>query len=212
MPLGGARARNVGVDALAGAKALLFCDADDLVEDGWLAALSGPLVAGSADVTGGTLRVRRGSRNSVIVAPAVDYSHRQALFGGNLGITWDAWRILKGFDEYFAYCEDTDFAWRAAEHRLMIEIVRDAIVHVELKSPIEEFQQRFRWGRSSVRLLDAHNVGFDHLPGLGLLLQDKEASGFAGVPALAAFGQWAGQLAGRISLRRRRKEAMGGLN
>jgi len=200
--LGAARARNVGVAAASGAKVLLFCDADDLVDDHWLASLARPLMSGSADLAGGALNVRNGSRTGTIVAPAVDYAHRQALFGGNLGITHDAWQLLKGFNESFAYCEDTDFAWRAAAHGLIIKVVRDAIVHVSLRPTLKELQQRFRWGRGSVQVLDAHNVGFDHLPGLRVLLCDKQASGFAASPFLAAFGQWAGQLRGIISRKR----------
>lgn len=202
-PFGVSRARNVGVNALSGTGVLLFCDADDEVEDGWLTALVHPLLGGSADLAGGTLRLVSRFRNPVVVLPAADYGYRQALFGGNLGMTYKAWDLLKGFDESFPCCEDTDLAWRSAGHGLRIEVIRDAIVRVALKSPMKEIEQRFRWGKSSIHLLLAHGVGFEQLPGLRVLFDDKASSGFASIATLAALAQWSGQLAGRFAASKR---------
>jgi glycosyltransferase involved in cell wall biosynthesis len=202
-PLGPARARNLGTEVVAGAEALLFCDADDEVEDGWLTALADPLLNDSADVAGGPLRLVSNFRNEVLVAPAADYGYRQALFGGNVGVTHRAWTLLKGFNESLLCCEDTDLAWRSAGHGLRIEIVRDAIVRVALKSPIKEMAQRFRWGTSSVDLLLAHAVGLENLPSLRILFHDKKSSGFASVAILAALAQWSGQCARRLAATKR---------
>lgn len=191
---GAGRARNLGAKVLdrEGAKILLFCDADDCASSTWVAELARPLLQGSADLTGGALRIRSHGRVRMIL-PKIDYWYRQALFGSNVGITYEAWRKLGGFDESLACCEDTDFAWRASNMGLRIQIVPTAIVDYSLRSPVQEFQQRFRWGRSSMQLLRKHSVSSSHLPGLRSLFLDKSSTGFATIPIVAALGQWLGQ-------------------
>lgn len=196
--IGAGSARNVGVRALeVGARALLFCDADDQVSANWLAELSTPLLDGSADLVGGALRVRGPDGGSALVLPRVDYWHLQAVFGANMGMTYQVWSRLGGFDESFVCCEDTDLTWRASDAGLRMQIVPKAIADYTFRSPLQELRQRFRWGRSSVKLLRTHGVPLHHLPGLRSLITDKSASGFATMPILAAIAQWAGQWAGR---------------
>ena len=192
--VGAGGARNLGAKALRGtAKVLLFCDADDHIAPTWLTELARPLLNSSADLVGGVLRVQRRSGASTVILPTVDYWHSQALFGANMGITYEAWRELGGFDESLTCCEDTDLAWRASDLGLKIQVVPDAIVDYNLRLPIEEFRQRFRWGRSSVQLLRKHTVQLDHLPGLRTLFFDKRETGFAASPLIAALAQFAGQ-------------------
>jgi len=208
--VGAGRARNLGVRALGGvAKALLFCDADDHIGATWVAKLAGPLLDASADLVGGALRVPRRSGAPTVVSPTIDYWHSQAVFGANMGITYEAWCRLGGFDESLASCEDTDLAWRAGNLGLKIQVVPDAIVDYSLRSPIQELRQRFRWGRSSAQLLRKHAVSLDHLPGLWTLFFDKRATGFATSPLIAALGQWAGQ---RVGAKRIENEEKPGKN
>lgn len=200
--VGAGCARNLGVSALGdeGAQSLLFCDADDQVTTTWLAELAGPLLESTADVVGGSLKFQQRGGTVVSISPTVDYWHSQALFGGNMGVTFDAWCRLGGFDESFACCEDTDLAWRAGREELRIMVVPDATVEVTLRPTMVEFVQRLRWGRWSVRLLQAHGVPLDHLPGLWILFRHKRASGFATNAVVAAVGQWTGQRIERVSL------------
>lgn len=200
--IGAACARNLGARAIKGAaRALIFCDADDQVAATWLTELAGPLLDGSADLVGGALRVRGHSTTPTIVAPAFDYWHRQALFGGNMGVAYEAWCKLRGFDESFRCCEDTDLAWRANRLGFRVQVVRNAIVDIDLRSPFRELLQRFEWGRSSVRLLRRHGLPLHLLPGLKPLLLDKKTTGFAANAVIAAAGQWAGQWTGRWTAR-----------
>jgi cellulose synthase/poly-beta-1,6-N-acetylglucosamine synthase-like glycosyltransferase len=193
-PCGAGHARNLGVEALSkeGARILLFCDADDYVSPTWVAELARPLLDGSADLTGGALKI--GSRKHVLtILPKVDYWYRQALFGSNMGITYKAWCELGGFDESLRYCEDTDLAWRASDLGLKIRVVPSATVNYSLRPTVREFGQRFRWGRSSVQLLQKHSVPSDHLPRLMDLFSDKRSAGFASSSLVATIGQWLGQ-------------------
>lgn len=197
--LGPGRARNVGVAVLQKrARILLFCDADDQVAPDWLTALASPLRSGTADLAGGALRVVR--RNAkYIVVPDEAYSHRQAVFGGNCGLTFETWEKLGGFDPEMRCCEDTDLAWSAVGAGLRVEIVPGAVVEYVLKPVRREFLQRFRWGFWAPRLLRKHRVGSDHLPGLFAVQEYTSAIGFASCAATAALGLWLGFWCGRVS-------------
>lgn len=195
--LGPAAARNIGVAAISGRTHIYaFADADDRVAPTWLANLTAPLIAGSADVVGGGLLIRR-RRGKVTVLPAKDYWYRQALFGGNLALMATAWHTLKGFDTSLQCCEDTDLAWRAATAGLRIQVEPSAIVDVNTRHPAREAVQRFLWGRWSVSLLGRHQLGIDHLPTLRQLISHKRANGCCRWPLVAATSQWSGQLSGR---------------
>ena len=133
------------------------------------------------------------AHQSTTIFPGVDYWHAQALFGGNLGMTGNAWQILSGFDSRFRCCEDTDLAWRAAEAELRVEVVPAAVVEVDLPSILVEFRQRLLWGRWAVHLLAEHGLGGTHLPSLRDLLAHKRSMGFCRRPCVATIGQWVGQ-------------------
>jgi len=209
-PLGAGTARNLGVLSLEKpVKAILFCDADDHVGPTWLAELSAPLLKDSADLVGGALRVRNRPGFQSVVLPSVDYSYRQALFGGNMGMTYKTWRKLEGFNESFICCEDTDLAWRASELGFVIQVVPTAIVDYELKSGIDEFHQRYNWGKSAVQLLRVHGIGLDHLPGLWTLFIHKRKTAFAASSGIAALGQWVGQWIGRMQMFHGKRNADG---
>ena len=109
------RARNAGASAARG-PVVLFCDADDRVDPGWLAALAGALE--QSDCAGGAL---------VRVAPAgVDaddaaFAHGLVEWpgflpfasGANLGVRADVLRAVGGFDERFARGgDDVELCWR----------------------------------------------------------------------------------------------------
>lgn len=113
---GPAAARNVGARATA-ASLLAFCDADDVVAPGWLAAL----VAGlrQADVVAG--RSRRPEYNSRPDAPVYFswgtyrvpfFPYLDAANAGNLGVRRAAFVDVDGFDESLRTGEDLDLCWR----------------------------------------------------------------------------------------------------
>ena len=197
LPVGAGCARNMGIRSLEGIpKVVLFCDADDVVSSTWLTELACPLLLASADLVSGALRLIRSNGFHTLVLPAIDYWHMQAVFGGNMGITYKALNRLNGFDESLPCCEDTDIAWRAGELGMRIQVVPKAIVDYRLKSLIQELRQRFRWGKSSARLLYIHGVSFARLPNLRALLLDKKTTHFAASPVTASLGQWVGQRIG----------------
>lgn len=192
-----AAARNAGVVAAHGAKVYAFVDADDRASQDWLRTLTGPLLDGTADVTGGALAVMT-DRRTTTVHPGEDYWHEQALFGGNLALTAAAWEALGGFDAAVRYSEDTDLAWRAAHAGLRVRVVVSAVVQIEPRSPTREFVQRFCWGHSAPSLIRRHGLKPDHLPTFRQLLDHKRSIGYCGNATIAATAQWAGQWLGRL--------------
>jgi GT2 family glycosyltransferase len=197
MPLGAAAARNAGAASTPDADIFVFVDDDDRVLPDWLNALTAPLRGGDADLAGGALLVCRAGKERRI-SPSIDFWHAQALFGGNLAVTREAWELLEGFDPSFSCCEDTDFAWRAARSGLRVTVAHDAVVGCGLRPKPAEFVQRVRWGIGTVRLLRTHGVSLARLPSLRILLKHKQEVGFCGSPWVAALGHWLGQCVGRM--------------
>lgn len=200
--VGAAWARNAGAASVPDADFLAFADADDRVQSGWLEALLVPLGTGSADVVGGGLLVQRGLATATVL-PGRDYWHEQALFGGNIALTRQAWGVIGGFDASLAYCEDTDLAWRAKARGLRIAIAESALVSTRCRAPWHEARQRARWGWWSAVLLNRHDIlDARHLPSLAQISNHMRNDGWARWPRLASATQWFGQRVGELSRRR----------
>jgi glycosyltransferase involved in cell wall biosynthesis len=109
---GPAAARNVGADQARG-EYLLFCDADDVVQPGWIAAMS--VALGSADVVAGSFET--GSLNGGGPRPPLPAVTRQlgqvpAGLAANLGVRRASFDAVGGFDENLRVGEDVDLCWR----------------------------------------------------------------------------------------------------
>jgi glycosyltransferase involved in cell wall biosynthesis len=108
--------RNVGVQAAQG-ELLAFCDADDVVQPGWLAAHV--LALAEADISAGVFDAW--SLNGLAAPSPSSYAPPPALglFGflpaagsGNLAVRRHAFEELGGFAEDLMTGEDFDLSWR----------------------------------------------------------------------------------------------------
>jgi len=154
-----AYARNAGLRE-ARAPRVLFCDADDVVRPGWVAAMVAALdhddiVGGRIDVT----RINAPEVQSWTGHPPVDglamtMKYRPHATGANLGARTAALRDLGGFDEAFVGGhEEVDLAWRAIDRGLTLGFAADAVVDYRLRdTPREVFRQRFHYGRTYAQL------------------------------------------------------------
>ena len=160
---GVSHARNAGVEAAAG-DFVAICDADDLVDRGWLAGLCE--AAPNGDVLGGVIDLARlnGLRrywqaHQMEVSRYAGELPRLLGFlafapGGNFG----AWRSVildvGGWDERLvAGCDDVDFSWRAQLAGYRVVPAPAALVSVRTRATaVAHARQSFRFGVTTAQL------------------------------------------------------------
>ena len=155
---GAAHARNTGVVAARG-KAIAFCDADDQVGSGWLAAMGGALdrhqfVAARIDIS----KLNPPQIADIVRNPQwdglqrVDYPpHLNHASGATLGITREAHETVGGFDEELPYLEDTDYCFRLQLSGIDLHFLPEAVIHYRFKSRHQAmFNQARHWGQYNV--------------------------------------------------------------
>jgi glycosyltransferase involved in cell wall biosynthesis len=159
---GAAAARNLGARAAAG-DGLVFCDADDVVAPGWLAALAGALkdhelIAGMCDHEllnpGATANWHARSFETEL---PVTMGFLPYATSANMAVSRAAFFEADGFDEGFAAVgaagEDIDLSWRLQlrGHRLHFE--PGALVHYRHRHDLREvWRQNLHYGMADVLL------------------------------------------------------------
>jgi GT2 family glycosyltransferase len=109
---GPAAARNVGVEVARG-QFLAFCDADDVVQPGWLHACATALA--QADVVAGVFDLHSlNDAEECEPAPAAtsQLGFLPAGLAANLAVRREAFTAVGGFDEVRFVGEDIDLCWR----------------------------------------------------------------------------------------------------
>jgi GT2 family glycosyltransferase len=150
--LGAGHARNVGVQATS-APLLVFCDADDEVAPGWLAALVTAL--GSESFVAGRFESSRLNDARVLRSRSLqqDQALQESPFGpglphagaGNLGVRRAAFLSVGGFDPAVGHLEDTDLCWRIQLTGVPLVFCPEAVVHVRLRTSL-----RTMWAQGRV--------------------------------------------------------------
>lgn len=157
---GVSHARNEGVAATSGSL-VAFCDADDRVEEGWLAALV--TAAEGADVVAGYLE------SSALNAPLAaawrgELPRDRALTaidwwpfapGGNCAIWRDVIAALGGWSsDFVGGSDDVDFCWRAQLAGYRLVFAPDAVMSYRFRDGIRSlWRQFFTYGRTEALLV-----------------------------------------------------------
>jgi glycosyltransferase involved in cell wall biosynthesis len=158
--LGASYARNVGA-RVAAAGAFAFCDADDEVGDGWLAAIGEALrdhdvVASRFDTEKlnppWLVRSRRNKqRDGLPTLAQAPYFKYCGTCG--LGVSRALHEAVGGFDESLTAAEDADYCYRLQLAGGKLHFVSDAVVHIRYRQPLPaQFRQAAAWASASVRL------------------------------------------------------------
>lgn len=176
---GASYARNVGIEAAA-SDHIAACDADDVVESGWLRAMGDglrrhPCVTGPLDVDELNPRWLVESRG---VFPPDRCQTWYGVFpvapAGNLGIRRDVFDAAGRFDEGLLAMEDHDLALRLRALDVPITFVPEARVHYRYRAtPAVLWRQGLTYGRAAP-----------------VLFRRVEAAGLVPPPRFAGWRSW----------------------
>jgi len=172
---GQAHAKNLGVRAASG-DAILYCDADDVVAPGWLAALSGALarhdfVACRYD----NERLNPAWAQRTHMNPQRDgltcYDYPDFLphaGGGGLAVSRQAHEAVGGFDETMPALEDTDYCWRLQLAGFPLVFAPEALVYIRHRHDLGGvYRQGVSYGLHNVLIYKKYRG--KGMPRLGLL-------------------------------------------
>jgi GT2 family glycosyltransferase len=159
---GAAHARNVGAAATV-APSIAFCDADDLVHDGWLAALAEGVAAFDA-VSGRVVDVFSDERMrhwypSTTTGGLSSFLGRPYLLTGNMAIRRAAFEAVGGFDETLTRCEDIAISWSLLSAGYTIGYVDAAVIDYRRRSGLRAMlHQHYSYGRGMSEVLRSFGV------------------------------------------------------
>ena len=170
---GTAFALNEGVRA-AGADAVAFCDADDEVADGWVAALGEAL--GSHDFV--SCRHDPVKLNEPWVVETREAAFATGLptlwfppytthaGSGAMGLRRVVHEAVGGFDESMPYLFDTDFSIKAQLAGFELVYVPEAVVHYRYRSTLRGiFDQARHYGEQMARIQRRYRKLGERVPG-----------------------------------------------
>jgi glycosyltransferase involved in cell wall biosynthesis len=153
-------ALNTGVKAALG-RAIVFCDADDVVAPGWLSAMANALkkhdfVAARMDFyklnKGWVCQYRINAQEKEL--PKIDYPpYFYHAGGGTIGFRKSVFEKIGEFDQSLPILHDTDFCFRAQLAGFKIHYVPKALIYIRLRSDLHAiFWQAYNYARYNVTL------------------------------------------------------------
>ncbi len=149
-----ARARNAGVQE-SQSEFLAFCDADDEISPGWVAAMVRAL--SQHEVVCGQFRFDK--FNDLRTAMELTDAWKDGLFkgrflpgggSGNLGIRRRTHDLIGGFDECLPHGEDADYFWRLQLEGFKLYVEPRAIVQVRVGRVNPSMASTFRRNKNRV--------------------------------------------------------------
>jgi GT2 family glycosyltransferase len=155
--------RNVGVASAKG-QLLAFCDADDVVNPGWLQACVDALK--EADAAGGVTDYWSLNAVAAPIPPVPNMPPAKRQFGyldaglsSNLAVHRHVFDAAGGFEESMFTGEDTDFCWRIQQQGYRFVISTDMVVSRRDRSGFSQVFKRFvAYGRSGPVLYKRHRA------------------------------------------------------
>jgi len=166
---GQAFARNVGVQAAVG-DAVAFCDADDEMGAGWVAAIGDALlkhdfVASRFDAqklnAAWVQRVRGPGQTADV--PRIWYPPYLSYAGCcGLGVKRDLHERVGGFDECLHYVQEVDYCFKLQREGVQLQFVPEALMHVRLRDTVSGiFHQARHWAEYNVAVYKKYQASTD---------------------------------------------------
>jgi GT2 family glycosyltransferase len=165
-------AMNKGVREALG-NAVAFADADDVVGEGWVAAMGEALrrhdfVAGSQDdelLNEPWVRATRERHFAEGVATLVYPPHAPYTGAGTLGVRRSVFLEAGGFDERF-YLGDVEFCIRLYLRGVELVFVPEAVIHYRYRSTLGGIaRQAYRYGRGTAAIQRRYKARGVRFPG-----------------------------------------------
>jgi len=143
---GSAHARNVGA-SIALSENLAFCDADDEVTPGWVAAMIEAL--SKHDFVAGCSDYSKLNEPWIVKCCGVreangikDYIYFPYAGGNNLGIKRACHNQIGGFDETMLLLQDIDYCWRLQKTGIKLESASNAVIHFRFRNTVKGMYRR----------------------------------------------------------------------
>ena len=159
---GPSHARNAGASAASGAL-LAFCDADDVVQPGWVDAMVEAL--GRSDAAGGHLEPFGLAAAELAARPPPTPGGLPTFLGvpyflsANVGVRRAAFEAVGGFDESLETCEDIALSWRLQVAGFTVGWAPEAVIAYRHRAGLRTMlAQHVRYGRGMSQLLPRYGV------------------------------------------------------
>jgi glycosyltransferase involved in cell wall biosynthesis len=219
---GAAYARNVGILA-ARADAIAMCDADDVVAEGWVAAMGDALR--EHDLVAGRIDVHRLNPEWLVASRGLALERGPMTFGDlfefphacNMGLRVHVVQRFGGFDPAFPAGEEIELAFRLWQAGIRVHDATDALVHYRYRDTMRGLWRQARaYGRAQPALVAAVEQAGYGVPRdrewrrwlwlvrhVGLLAEHAGRARWIGVA-----GGRVGRVEGRLDVARRRRRAL----
>ncbi|GBD98061.1 putative glycosyltransferase EpsJ [bacterium BMS3Abin07] len=155
---GVSHARNVGARCAKG-ESLAFCDADDEIAPGWVAAIGEAtskydFVASRFEMKKLNLKLFYRKHQQETGLSTYGYPPFLSHAGGSgLAVKRSIHDKTGGFDESMPRLNDTDYCWRIQLKGIKLHFAKDAVVHVRNRNTLKDnFRQARLWGEYNVFL------------------------------------------------------------
>ena len=167
-----AHSYNVGIRAATG-DAFAFCESDDEIAPGWIAAMGDAL--SQFDFVAGRLEYQKLNPHWLTIAGGNQPQQTELILnpdappyltyasGCNLGMTRKLYETVGPLDTTIRYCYDTDYCWKAQLAGFQLHFVPDALTHCRLRHTHGAlYKQGFNWGKDSPLLCKRYGNPFDN--------------------------------------------------